>query len=443
MNFKTAGPHVCFVLAFSLLAGCSSTTGIGSGGPLIREVTPEGKKAVVLDQTMVPTKELHKLPESPGVISPENPVTGPAGPTPEGQEAAAAASPTPDGGIPVAPAVAEEPEYRIQPGDVLEFQSLDDEMLNRPNIVVRYDGYVSLPLVPDIKLADKSRQEALDLVRTAYKPFFKDTPQVSLSVVTANSRSFNVAGAVQQPGEFQYSKPISVLAAINKAGGIRTTGSRNEQYVSQQGQLVKAFIIRHTADRRDVYSVNLQGITMPGPHPSETPVLPGDIVFVPEGLNLIYVLGEVRRPDVYHWTEGLTLLQLLAAVGGPTFVTGRMSEVALMRQVDDQNTKVLLLNVKQMLKTGQTITMQPGDVVYIPRKKLVRAQEFVGRISGTVSPILNLYTQAYDAYYTKDRFNRILDKNSSNGATLGVLQGLRDFTSAVNSVAPLVTPANP
>ncbi|MDX9975485.1 MAG: hypothetical protein RBU21_21040, partial [FCB group bacterium] len=79
-------------------------------------------------------------------------------------------------------------------------------------------------------------------------------------------------------------------------------------------------------------------------------------------------------------------------------------------------------------------------VVYIPRKKPVRAQEFVGRVAGTITPIFNLYTQAYDAYYTKDRFDRILDQNDDNGTTLGILQGLREFSSLVDAVTPVVAP---
>jgi len=188
--------------------------------------------------------------------------------------------------------------------------------------------------------------------------------------------------------------------------------------------------------------VNLQNITAPGAHPSETPVLPGDIVFVPEGLNLIYVLGEIRRPDVYHWTEGLSLLQLMAAVGGPEFTTGRLTEVVLLRQMDPRQTKVLIVNVKRMLRTGESIEMQPGDVVYVPRKRLVNARDFVQRFTGTVSPIMNLYQQAYDTYYTDERFDRIFDEadNSVTSDLLAVTQGLRNFGSVLAPLTPAINP---
>lgn len=430
MKLRDAVPYwffVSFVLvAVVLAAGCTSAVG-GAKGPLVRQATPGPDGEVVLDEATVPTKQLTEVPDAPAVLSPEQATPAVAA---EGTEEA----PTP------AVAAAAIPEYRIQAGDVLDFQSLDDELLNRGGVVVRYDGYVSLPLIPDVEVQGKTREEATELLREAYKPLFKDTPQVALTIASANSRYYHVAGAVQSPGEFPYVKPISVLAAINKAGGIRTySTNREEGYVSQQGQLVKAFVIRHTETERDVFSVNLQDITQPGPHPSETPVIPGDIVFVPEGLNLIYVLGEVRRPAVYHWTEGLNMLQLLAAVGGPEFRTGRMAEVVLIRQVDEQNSKVYLVNVNRMLKTGETIGMQPGDVLFVPRKRLVKAQEFVQRFTGVVSPVLSLYTQAYDAYYTDERFDAIFDEPGGQNNVLGVIQGLRDFSGLI---APL-TPALP
>ncbi|HQE83569.1 MAG TPA: polysaccharide biosynthesis/export family protein, partial [Candidatus Hydrogenedentes bacterium] len=41
--------------------------------------------------------------------------------------------------------------YRIEAGDQLEFRSYDDPTLNQA-VIVRYDGHISLPMVPDLRV---------------------------------------------------------------------------------------------------------------------------------------------------------------------------------------------------------------------------------------------------------------------------------------------------
>lgn len=468
-------------LAF-LLIGCQSIP-TGSNAPLVRDVTPEDNRRLILDEAIVPTEQLKgtvepvpgeepsteqvPLTEATAETGPEEaPVPEPLPPL---EEAAAPMDSTPppvsatgvpmvdvdqDGMLDAPPAVSPAaalsdvgmvgvdtlagPEYRIRPGDVLEFQSFDDEFLNRPDVVVRYDGYVSLPLIPDVKLEGLTREEAIDVVREAYKTEFRD-PRLTLRVAQ-NSRSYFIMGDVRQPSEYPYTRPLSVIEAINRAGGLRGSTDRQNSsstYMSLQGQLVKAFVIRHQGGERHTFSVDLRDIISSGPHASETPVLPDDIIYVPEGLNLIYVLGEAGRSDVFQLTQGMTLLQLLAVAGGPRFPTARLSEVVLLREVNGTHTRVLIVNVKQMLKTGRSIELKPGDIIFIPRKRLVQAQEFVNRFTGTVTPVMSLYRQVYDTYYTAERYEAIFDEPGGANNVLGILQGLRDVSNVLTPLATL------
>ncbi|MBX7258090.1 MAG: polysaccharide export protein [Candidatus Hydrogenedentes bacterium] len=364
-------------------------------------------------------------------------------------EASPAATPepaaaAPEEASPESEPVASEPlgDYTIGPGDLLSFQSFDDPSITRDQVLVLYDGTVSLPLIPNVNINGMTRDQAEAAIRTAYEKVFK-VPQIALNVRTTASKYFYVIGDVNRASKYPYEGKVNVLEAINIAGGLRITQrSGGEAYAATQGTLSKAFIIRTGSSGREIIELDLSGLTRKGPHPSETEVYPGDIVYLPEGVNLVYVLGEVRTPSVFQLNEGQTLTQVLTIAGGPLETSARISHVVLMRPVDATNYDVLLIDWKKILKTGKDIPLQPGDVVYVPRKGLVRLQEFVSRFTGSISPLLSLYTQAYDAYYTDKRYNLLFNNTTDTNQLVTTLQGIRNFGSILGSLPqlPAATP---
>jgi len=399
-----------------LCVGCAT-------GTIVRDATPakevrDAQAKAVQETLVVPTAELQKT--EPGA--------------PQVKEAAAAEEGK------AAPKTVEDmfSEYRIGPNDVLGFRFFDDETLSS-EAVVRYDGCISLPLIPDVKVAGATRQEAADLLKKAYGAFFQE-PQLSLAVVATNSKTFSVMGDVSMPGEYPYLRPMSLIDSLNAAGGMRIYNRGGDSFVGAQGQLVKALVIRKTGDKRDVIERDLRGFSKSGPHPSETLVFPGDIVYVPESVNLVYVLGEIRSPGVFALSEGMKLLELLARAGGFSESTARLHQVVLMRDESETTSRIMLVNVRQILKTGQDIVLVPGDVIYLPRKPLVNLRDFVARFTGTVSPVLNLYRQAWDTYYTKEQFDRMFERVNTGSQTgndlLTIQQALRSIAAFSGFPAP-------
>ena len=198
-------------------------------------------KGVVEDAVTLASGELRQGAELPETPTPKVPQATPSASVPLGQSA----------------------EYEIGPGDVLSFRSLDDESLSGP-VVVRYDGCISLPLIPDVNVTGATREEATELVREAYRDEFND-PRVSLSITESRSKTYHVMGDVNTPQEFPYDRPITLLKAINRAGGLRVNQQGGDSYVGAQGQLTKAVIIRHTGDERTVEEYDLRGLQEPGP----------------------------------------------------------------------------------------------------------------------------------------------------------------------------------
>lgn len=344
--------------------------------------------------------------------------------------------PTPEG---AAAPVAAPDNYTLGPGDTLMFQSFDDPTLSREDMVVLYDGTVALPQVGDVKVAGKTRAEAEAMILEAYKKIFKE-PLLALSVRATASKYFYVFGDVSNPSQYSYNAKINVLEAINIAGGLRITQrSGGESYAATTGTLTKAFLIRSPNGTREVIELDLRGLTKHGPHPTETAVLPGDVVYVPENVNLIYVLGEVRQPSVFQLSEGQNLLHVLTQAGGPNESAAKLRHIVIIRPVDPTHSDVIVVDVRQIFKTGVDIPMRPGDVVYVPRKDLVRAQEFVQRFTGTISPILSLYTQMFDAYYADERNRLLVDTGDDGNGLLGTLQTIRSFIGSGGNNSSLLS----
>ncbi len=385
-------PSSVRVLAVAVM----SAAVLGLTGPAIAEPDARGDRVrseAVKEHVIVKTKTLYSFPNRKPL---EQPAPADTAPPPQPAEA-----------------------YRIGPGDMLDFQLLDDPQMNR-EVRVRYDGYVSLPQIDDTKVAGMTRSEALESLNRAYEAVYRK-PHLALTVKDAASKTFSMLGDVEKPGEYPYTKPISVLEALNIGGGPRINTTSGDTYIGAQGQLSKAFVIRHREGRREVHEYDLSGIRRDGENPSDAPVLPGDVVYLPEGMNLVYVMGEAVKPGVFPLVEGMSLLELLARAGGANEKTSRMRGVMLLRQVDAENTEAMLIDLRKCLDTGRSPALQAGDILYVPRGGLVRLYDNLmrfTRLAETVSPLLSLYTQGFDAYYREDLYDVLLHPRS--GASTGI-----------------------
>jgi len=373
---------------------------VGSLGLCVSSVyaEPGSKSGIVNERAVVKTRTLYRFPEHKEVRPPACPPAT-SGPTPE--------------------------EYLIGPGDVLEIQIVDDAAAPR-EVSVRYDGHVSLPYIEDQNVSGLGREAALERIRDAYRAVFRD-PKLTLTVKDSSSKRFFVIGNVEKPDKYPYERPLSVLEAVYTAGGPRIESVESGIFIGAQGQLSKACILRRQNGERCVLEYDLSGLCKSGENPADAPVLPGDVVYVPEGVNLVYVMGEVLRPSVYPLTEGTTLLELLARAGGALERSARMRSVVLLRQVDEEKTEAMQIDLRKALKTGFSPRLRPGDIIYIPRGRLVRLYDNLmrfTRLTETVSPLLDLYMQAYDAYYTEKTFDLLFDDDTCGALGIPVLESL-------------------
>jgi polysaccharide export outer membrane protein len=108
-------------------------------------------------------------------------------------------------------------QYVIGPEDVLRIEVWKEANLSG-TVPVRSDGKISLPLIHDTKAAGLTPLQLQESLVRKLKEFI-ESPNVSVTVVEANSFRVYVSGQVRTPGVFRLRAETNLLQVISMAGG--------------------------------------------------------------------------------------------------------------------------------------------------------------------------------------------------------------------------------
>ena len=91
------------------------------------------------------------------------------------------------------------------------------------------------------------------------------------------------------------------------------------------------------------------------------------------------IAGEVSLPGKIEMRERVTALQAIMLAGGMK-ETARSAQVVVFRRINTDTAEVKLLNLKSVRRTADLendLTLQPGDMVFVPRDKISRIERFM------------------------------------------------------------------
>jgi polysaccharide export outer membrane protein len=128
----------------------------------------------------------------------------------------------------------EEGDYIIGPGDVLDISVWKDEALTR-SCVVRPDGFISFPLIGDVRASGKTSQQ-LKLEIESRLIRYVPGLTLSLEIKQINSMTIYVIGKVNIPGRFVVNANIDVLQALSTAGGLNPFAKQNDIKIFRKGK---------------------------------------------------------------------------------------------------------------------------------------------------------------------------------------------------------------
>ena len=177
--------------------------------------------------------------------------------------------------FPVAPTDVSAPaaRYKIGPLDTLQITVWRNPELSGP-VPVRPDGFISMPLIGDLKAAGKTPTELSADMRAALAKLVIE-PLVSVVVTSFQgiyADQIRVAGDVLKPQSIAYRQDMTVLDLMIQAGGMLETADGNS-----------AVLVRKSEGGKS-YRVRLKDLLKRGDISANVSVLPGDILIVPQAV---------------------------------------------------------------------------------------------------------------------------------------------------------------
>lgn len=161
-----------------------------------------------------------------------------------------------------------QPEYRLNPGDIIDVKFFYNPELNE-TIMVRPDGRISLQLANEVMAAGLTPEELRKALGTRYAKEI-NRPEISVIVRSFSMQRVYVDGEVFRPGMLPLAGPVTIHQAITAAGGFRETARRTD-----------VIVIRQVQGKPVPLKVNMEDV-LKNEDPSQDVLLaPFDIVYVP------------------------------------------------------------------------------------------------------------------------------------------------------------------
>ena len=159
--------------------------------------------------------------------------------------------------------------YVVGEADTLRINVWKQPEISQPNVVVRPDGMITVPLVGDVKVSGATPTQIEALLVSKLKQYVSE-PRVTVTVAEVSSKSVYLIGEVARPGAYSLTGPLDILQIIAKAGGVTPYAHRKSM-----------FVLRRVEGGKQKLPVNYTQIIR-GKHPEQNLSLqPGDTVVVP------------------------------------------------------------------------------------------------------------------------------------------------------------------
>lgn len=136
-----------------------------------------------------------------------------------------------------APLAVDHRAYMIGPQDILRIEVWQNQELTR-QLPVRPDGRFSMPLIGEVQ-AEGLTPERLEAQLEQALENFMESPDVTVSVMQVNSKSYRVSGYVNRPGIYYLVAPVRIYEAIVDAGGFRDFANKKDILIIRGTQRIK------------------------------------------------------------------------------------------------------------------------------------------------------------------------------------------------------------
>jgi polysaccharide export outer membrane protein len=244
-------------------------------------------------------------------------------------------------------------DVRIGPRDVVDVKVVQDDKFNTTS-TVSDEGAITLPSVGKIVIGGMTQRQAEQRIQQVLESRVLNKADVSLQITQFGNKPISVVGAVTKPGNVGGSN-LTLIQALTEAGGLAP------------GYGKTLYVIRTAANGlSEQIAVDIDDLMVSGNPDLNLPLAPNDVINVPVEVPLtVFVMGEVTHPGKVELrrTQYASLLQAIAAAGGPTDRAGKTAKIT---RNEGGKSKTIATNWKRIAEgDGKDVPLQDGDTIYI------------------------------------------------------------------------------
>ncbi len=269
-----------------------------------------------------------------------------------------------------------EEEYTIAAGDELDVQVPTNPELQGHH-VVGPDGNITIPILGSIRVSGQTRQAAAQAVTAALSQYYTEV-HASIQVTKYGSNRVTVVGRVAAPGPIFFDTPPTLLEALAKSGAY---GTPSAAVATSPAPMLSRCAIYRGSD--EVLWVDLRDLFSNGTSTVDLHLRRGDVVYVPdEQEQQVSVLGQVRRPGPVTLSPDMRLVDVLAVAGGLTDEAAG-GKIRLVRPSTGLTREVAFQDLIKPDRSKDTadISLQRGDVIYVPQSGLAKVGYVLQKLS--------------------------------------------------------------
>ncbi|MBK1849831.1 polysaccharide biosynthesis/export family protein [Marinobacter sp. 1-4A] len=162
--------------------------------------------------------------------------------------------------------------YMIGVGDTVSIHVWRNPELGQ-SIVVRPDGFISMPLMGDVKAEGKKPEQLAEEISATLGEFIR-TPEVTVMVTNPLSKEFRnrvrITGQVGSPQSVAFQPGMTVLDVVLMAGGVTDFAADS-----------RAVLHRQINGEYQSFALDLEAILTDGDMRTNHALQPGDVISVP------------------------------------------------------------------------------------------------------------------------------------------------------------------
>lgn len=182
-------------------------------------------------------------------------------------------------GLAVCPGTVFAQGYRVQPGDVLRIEVVEDDTLNR-SVLVAPDGRITVPQAGSLRAAGRTVESIAQLLTTRLESGFNTAPNVYVAVEQIaleeeeepETVNVFVLGEVERPGQIELEHGTTLIQAFAAMGGFSNFAATKRVQLRRTDPRTKV---------EKVHKINYEAILEGQIQDATIHLRDGDVILVP------------------------------------------------------------------------------------------------------------------------------------------------------------------